>query len=58
MFVIDDYTGSKGKHSLWINSFRPKIELLCKEYSGNEHRLIKGIAIITYLYINQKTEQF
>lgn len=38
--------------------FSNKIELVRKQYSGNEHRVIKGIGVITCLYVNHKTGEF
>ncbi|TVQ43402.1 MAG: IS4/IS5 family transposase [Gloeocapsa sp. DLM2.Bin57] len=38
--------------------FSNKIELVRKQYSGNEHRVIKGIGVISCLYVNQNTGEF
>lgn len=35
-----------------------KIELARSQWSGNEHKTIKGIGIVTCVYVNPKTEQF
>jgi len=35
-----------------------EIELVRRQYSGNEHRVIKGIGVVTCIYINPETDQF
>ena len=35
-----------------------KIELVRRQYSGNAHEVIKGIGVVTCVYINPETEQF
>lgn len=35
-----------------------KIELVRRQYSGNVHGLVKGIGVVTCVYINPETEQF
>jgi hypothetical protein len=35
-----------------------KIELVRRQYSGNAHAVIKGIGVVTCVYINPETEQF
>ena len=35
-----------------------KIELVTKQYSGNAHQIIKGIGVVTCVYVNPDTEQF
>lgn len=34
------------------------IELVRRQYSGNAHAIIKGIGIVTCVYVNPETEQF
>jgi hypothetical protein len=34
------------------------IELVRRQYSGNAHAIIKGIGIVTCVYVNSETEQF
>jgi hypothetical protein len=34
------------------------IELVRRQYSGNEHRVIRGIGLISCVYVNGKTGQF
>ena len=34
------------------------IELVRRQYSGNAHGIIKGIGIVTCVYVNAETEQF
>jgi len=34
------------------------IELVCRQYSGNAHAIIKGIGIVTCVYVKPATEQF
>lgn len=35
-----------------------KIELVRRQYSGNAHAVIKGIGVVTCVYINSDTDQF
>lgn len=35
-----------------------KIELVRRQYSGNTHRIIKGIGVVTCVYVNPDTDQF
>lgn len=35
-----------------------KIELVRRQYSGNAHQVIKGIGVVTCVYINPETDQF
>lgn len=35
-----------------------KIELVRRQYSGNAHGIIKGIGVVTGVYINPETDQF
>src|SRR5262245_8016339 len=35
-----------------------KIELVRRQYSGNAHEIIKGIGVVTCVYINPELEQF
>lgn len=39
-------------------NFSHKIELVRRQYSGNEHRVIRGIGIVTCVYVNPKINQF
>lgn len=38
--------------------FSEFIELVRRQYSGNEHRVIRGIGLISCLYVNARTGQF
>lgn len=38
--------------------YSSKIETVYKQYSGNAHKVIKGIGIVTCVYVNPKTQQF
>jgi hypothetical protein len=35
-----------------------KIELVRRQYSGNAHAVIKGIGVVTWVYINPETDPF
>ncbi len=35
-----------------------KIELVRRQYSGNEHQVIRGIGVVNCIYFNPKNEQF
>jgi hypothetical protein len=50
LFFLDDTVLDK-RHLL-------NIEAVYKQYSGNERRVIKGIGVITCIYVNPETEQF
>lgn len=50
-FIAFDDTVLDKRHSF-------KIESVKKQWSGNEHRAIKGIGIVTCVYVNPKTGQF
>ena len=38
--------------------FSESIELVRRQYSGNEHRVIRGIGLISCVYVNAKSGQF
>ena len=38
--------------------YAKKIELTRRQYSGNEHRVIRGIGLVTCIYVNPETSQF
>lgn len=38
--------------------FSSKIELVRRQYSGNEHRVIRGIGLISCIYVNPETGQY
>jgi Transposase DDE domain len=48
--VFDDTVADK--------NFSQEIELVRHQYSGNAHRVIKGIGIVTCVYINPEVAQF
>jgi hypothetical protein len=50
-FVVFDDTVIDKNHSR-------SIELVRKQYSGNAHRVIRGIGVVTCLYYNPDVEQF
>lgn len=39
-------------------NFARHIELVRRQYSGNAHRVIRGIGIVTCVYVNPATDQF
>jgi hypothetical protein len=39
-------------------NFSYKIELVRRQYSGNSHSIIKGIGVVTCLYVNPEIDQF
>ncbi len=39
-------------------SFSHKIELVRRQYSGNAHSVIKGIGVVTCVYVNPQIDQF
>ena len=38
--------------------FSESIEIVRRQYSGNEHGIVKGIGIVSCIYVNPKTLQF
>jgi hypothetical protein len=38
--------------------FSRKIEIVRRQYSGNEHRVIRGIGLVSCVYVNPETGQF
>ena len=50
-YVIFDDTVADKNHSF-------KIELVRRQYSGNAHGLIKGIGVVTCVYVNPNLDQF
>jgi len=48
--VFDDTVANK--------NFSQEIELVRHQYSGNAHRVIKGIGIVTCVYVNSELDQF
>ena len=38
--------------------YSESIELVRRQYSGNEHRVIRGIGLISCVYVNGETGQF
>ena len=38
--------------------FSEEIEIVRRQYSGNEHGIVKGIGIESCIYVNPKTESF
>lgn len=50
-YLVFDDTVLDKRHSF-------KIELVKSQWSGNEHKTIKGIGVVTCVYVNPETEQF
>lgn len=44
--------------SVLAKKFSAKIELVRRQYSGNEHRVIRGIGLISCIYVNPETGQY
>ncbi len=40
------------------HSFGPRIEMVRRQWSGNEKSVIRGIGLVTCVYVNPHTEQF
>jgi Transposase DDE domain len=38
--------------------YSEEIEMVRRQYSGNEHGVVKGIGIVSCIYVNPKTQQF
>lgn len=39
-------------------SFGPKIEMVRKQWSGNKKSVIRGVGVVSLVYVNPKTEHF
>jgi hypothetical protein len=39
-------------------NFSKSIELVRHQYSGNTHRVIKGVEVVTCVYVNPQIDQF
>ncbi len=50
-YLIFDDTVLKKEHS-------SKIELVRRQYSGNEHKVVSGIGVVNCIYFNPKLEKF
>ncbi len=50
-FIVFDDTVLDKRHSRVISSVR-------KQYSGNAHSIIRGIGVVTCIYVNPDTDQF
>lgn len=44
--------------SVLAKKFSSQIELVRRQYSGNEHRVIRGIGLISCIYVNPQTGQY
>src|SRR5207237_9903047 len=40
------------------HSFSPHIEMVRRQWSGNQKSVIRGIGLVTCVYVNPQTEQF
>jgi hypothetical protein len=49
-YIIDDTVLDK--------RFSEEIEIVRKQYSGNEHGVIRGIGVVNCIYVNPKTLDF
>ncbi|WP_420485258.1 hypothetical protein [Iningainema tapete] len=38
--------------------FSEEIEIVRRQYSGNEYGIVKGIEIVSCIYVNPKTQNF
>ena len=56
--VLDDDGYLIFDDSILDKNHSHKIELVNRQYSGNAHRIIKGICIVNCIYVNPKTEQY
>ena len=61
--VIDSIVTSPDGYLLFDDAVADKnysfaIELVRRQYSGNAHAIIKGIGIVTCVYVNPETAQF
>ena len=45
-------------HTVLDKRYSASIELTRRQYSGNEHRIIRGIGLISCVYVNGETGQF
>jgi hypothetical protein len=70
--ISPDIVGKNAKETLQIDEqaavifddtvldkrYSTKIELVRRQYSGNEHKVIRGVGLITCIYVTKKINQF
>lgn len=61
--VKDDIVPSERGYLIYDDTvvdknFSSKIEAVRSQWSGNAHRVIKGIGVVTCIYVNPETDQF
>lgn len=44
-------------HTIIDKNFSHQIELVRRQYSGHAHGIVKGIGVVTCVYVNAQTQQ-
>ena len=44
--------------SVLDNRYSEEIEMVRRQYSGNEHGILKGIGVVSCVYVNPKVQRF
>lgn len=58
LIVVDDDAYIIFDDTVIDKRFSEEIEIVRRQYSGNEHGIVKGIGIVNCIYVNPKTLQF
>ena len=58
LIVVDDNAYIIFDDTVIDKRFSEEIEIVRRQYSGNEHGIVKGIGIVNCIYVNPKTLQF
>src|SRR5947209_2758127 len=56
--VLDDEAYLVFDDTVLDHSFGPHIEMVRRQWSGNQKSVIRGIGLVSCVYINPRTEQF
>src|SRR5207245_11072016 len=57
-FALDDQAYLVYDDTVLDHSFGPHIEMVRRQWSGNKKSVIRGIGLVTCVYVNPQTEQF
>ena len=53
-----DKTAPSGPVRVLDKNYSRQIEGVCRQYSGNEHRVIRGIGLVSCVYVNPEMERY
>lgn len=58
LIVVDENAYIIFDDTVLDKRYAKEIELIRRQYSGNEHRVIRGIGLVNCVYVNPETSQF